>query len=606
MANVQAYELYEDNLGRKIKDFKLTDRQLYQGIPKLKRADIKNAYTKEQIAEYKKCKRDPVYFLETYVKIVHIDHGVVPFKLYDYQKELIYKFQANRFVAALQCRQSGKSTVVGGFILWFILFHPNKEVAILANKGSQSKEILSRVIEMMRYVPVFLKPGMREYNKTSLTFDNGSKAFSAASSSDAVRGRSLALCYIDEAAFIPNEIEFYESTYPVISSGKNSRIIMTTTPRGARGLFFKIFTDAMSQKNNYVTHKVIWSDVPGRDEAWKEETIANTSQRQFSQEQNCDFLGSSNTLVDGQYLQTIPVMDPIETINDNLNIYLDYNEVAEIETYKETLDDGAEIQRVKRTTHVEKYENGEVMQRRYVATVDCAEGVGGDSSVCTVFDVTDARNYEVAAVYKDNTISPMFFPSIIKNMCERYGNCPVLVELNSVGSQVAHILYQELEYEEIIMVCTKDGKQRVGGVNPNPGLKTSKVTKQIGCTNLKTIVENNRLTLNDADAVDELQNFIILENGSFEADDGCHDDVVATLFIFAWLVMDPWFKDWLDQDIRSDMLKVNNNMLEEDLLPFGFIEDGVNEYYDFGDLDPLGANEQTVAAMRHDAYIDIM
>lgn len=553
---------FRRNDGTIIQDFILAANQTYKSNPNAKRSFVEFEYTDEQLTEFKKCKFDVHYFINTYIKTVSIDSGIVPLILYDYQHELVDSFVKNRFNISLQCRQSGKTTTVAAFILWFGLFHSNKNIAVLANKASQAQGIISRITMMLEWLPNFLKPGMRALNKRKLSFDNGSDIFSAATSSASIRGDSVALLYIDEAAFIPNDIEFYESTYPVITSGKESRVIMSSTPKGARGLFYKLYTDSINKLNDYISTKVTWDHVPGRDENWKNETIRNTSEAQFLQEMECNFMGSQDTLIRSRILQELVYQLPVE----------DYEDLKIYEKPKENT--------------------------KYVLVVDPSEGVDRDFSAFTVFDI-EKIPYQVVAVYRNNSISPMILPTIIDNVAKTYNTALILCEINSIGHTVATTLYHDYEYENMVMVGSKNGRQVISeGSNIQPGIKTSTSVKAIGCSALKALIENRKLVVNDLDIISELGTFVA-KGKSFEADKDCHDDSVATLFLFSWLTNQDFFKEYSEKDIRTNILN-NDELLFESLVPFGIIpnmeEDSDPEY----DYDSDGSVWESVWSQSHD------
>lgn len=518
-------------------------KDCYLGNPLVKRAHVKQDLKPEQLIELVKCRNDPIYFAENYCRIISIDEGIVPFKLYKFQKRMIKQYYENRFALTVTARQMGKTTSVGTFILWFALFHTDKECAILANKGAQAQEVVSRIRMMYEYLPFFLQVGAVTYNKGSIEFDNRSKIISAATSASSIRGHSVALLYIDEAAFIENDLEFYTSTYPVVTSGKESRVIMTSTPKGKRGMFYKLYSDGKEGNNEYQVLTVKWDHHPNRDEAWKVSTVRNTSAQQFSQEFECSFLGSSGTLIDSDTLQTMIFLNPINE-DEHMFIYEEYNK-----------------------------------DRRYVLVADPGEGVGQDFSVATVFDVT-AIPYKVVAKYRNNYISPMMFPHTIMSIAMNYGACPVLVEANNAcGGQVAYGLYYDLEYENVVLT-TQDVKGQGATASPAkrsiPGVKTTTKVKSIGCSNLKAILENGTLEVPDFHAIEELGTFI-QKGKSFEADDDCHDDVVMTLVLFSWFVKQDFFRDYADSDIGAFLYEKQKLEIESEILPFGFIVNGQEE-----------------------------
>lgn len=532
----------------------------YMGREGLLAASVKNSerpYTIKQKLEWIKCAVDVVYFTRKYIKIISIDDGVIPFNLYDYQEELLYTYQQNRFVIGMQCRQSGKTQTTAAFITHFSIFNAAKTTAILANKASQAQEILERVQMSYEELPMFLQPGVKSYNKQSMTLDNKSKIFSAASSSSSIRGKSVSLLYIDEAAFINNDMTFYESTYPVIASGKNSRVIVTSTPNGTRGLFYKLWQESVSKTNEYVHKLVTWDMVPGRDEAWKRQTIANTSPEQFRQEHECHFRGSTNSLLSGNVLEQLVTTNPIRELND-----------GKISIYKEPIKAGTEITN----------EDGEVIEviesdHTYLAVVDCSEGVGGDYHGIKVIDIS-VEPYEVVCVYHDNKLSPLLLPELIYNMCKHYNNAWVLVENESTGGQVANDLYYDLEYENVIFTVPEKGQQTpTYDVSGRIGVKMSRAVKRIGCANLKTMLESGRIIINHMETVNELGDFVP-KGGSYAAADGAHDDLVMPLVMFGWISNTEFFKD-LSSDVRKAMIEqIRDNQREVDIEPFGIIDDG--------------------------------
>jgi hypothetical protein len=537
---------YKDGAGHPfpVDDIMLPYKDTYNGNILIKKAFVKSELSMEHIIEAAKCEQDPIYFIENYCRIVSLDDGIIPFKLFDYQKEMIKMYAENRFSLTLTARQMGKTAAMAAFILWFAIFHPTKTIAVLANKGEQAQEIMDRIRMAFEYLPFFLQHGVKVYNKRRIEFDNGSIIFSAATSASGIRGRSVDLCYIDEAAFIENDLTFYESTYPVITSGKESRVIMTTTPRGARGMFYMLWRDSMADRNFYTRLEVIWDAHPKRDERWKEETIANIGYSRFAQEFACKFQGSSGTLVPTEVLERMQWINAIKESEDE-----------SFKVYKE----------------FDPEEN-----RKYLAISDPAGGLGQDYSVCTVLDVTEYP-YKIAAKYRNNNISPLLFPHTILNICMTYGSCPVLVEANNdVGGQVTYILYYELEYENVIL--TSNSERAIGGLREGgkgnaalPGVKTTKKVKSIGCSNLKTLLENEYLIIEDQETIEELGTFIA-KGASYEADDECHDDTVMPLVLFSWFIKTELFNEYCGSNIGTDLYKRNVGIAMESILPFGYIQ----------------------------------
>jgi hypothetical protein len=517
----------------------------YLGNPNLKKANTPIEFTEEQIIEFLKCKEDPVYFARNYIKIVSLDHGLVPFKMYPFQEKLISRFHENRFNICKMPRQTGKSTTCVSYLLHYAVFNDNVNIAILANKASTARDLLQRLQLAYENLPKWMQQGILSWNKGSLELENGSKIIAASTSASAVRGGSYNIIFLDEFAFIPNHIadDFFASVYPTISSGQSTKVIIVSTPRGMNH-FYRMWHDAERGKNEYLPTDVHWSEVPGRDEKWKEQTIANTSEQQFKVEFECEFLGSVNTLINPSKLRNLIYDDPIKK-NAGLDIY---------ENPKE--------------------------DRNYLITVDVARGMGNDYSAFIIFDITDFP-YKAIGKYKNNEIKPMLFPSIINEVAKGYNNAWVLVEVNDIGDQVANILHFDLEYDNILM-CAMRGRagQLVGtgfsGKKSQLGVRTTATVKKLGCSNLKTLLEDDKLIINDYDIISELTTFTQKHN-SYEAEEGCNDDLAMCLVIFSWLVAQDYFKEMTNNDVRKRIYEEQKNQIEQDMSPFGFILDGLDD-----------------------------
>ena len=516
---------------------------VYLGNPLLKKANVQIDFTKEQIEEYLKCKEDPVYFTKNYVKIVSLDEGLVPFEMWDFQEELIRKFHLNRFNIAKLPRRTGKSTTVVSYLLHYILFNDNVNVGILANKASTSRDLLARLATAYENLPKWIQQGVVVWNKGNIELENGSKILAASTSASAVRGMSFNIIFLDEFAFVPNHIaeSFFASVYPTITSGTKTKVIIISTPQGMNH-YYKMWMDAVNGRNGYTYHEVHWSQVPGRDAAWKEQTIKNTSLRQFTQEFECEFLGSVDTLISAAKLKALVFEEPIAR-NKGLDVYENPKENAE-----------------------------------YLMTVDVSRGIGGDYSAFIVYDITTVP-YRIVAKYRNNEIKPMLFPSVINDVARGYNNAWVLCEVNDIGDQVASILNFDLEYPNVLM-CAMRGRagqivgQGFSGNKTQLGVKMSITVKKVGCANLKQIIEDDKLIFNDYDIINELTTFI-QKKQSFEADDGFHDDLVMCMVIFAWLVQQDYFKEMTDNDIRQRIYEEQKNQIEQDMAPFGFITTGL-------------------------------
>ena len=518
---------------------------VYLGNPNLKKANTPINFTQENILEFMKCKDDPVYFARKYIKIVSLDSGLVPFSLYDFQEKLIRNFHESRFNICKMPRQTGKSTTCVSYLLHYAVFNDNVNIAILANKASTARDLLGRLQLAYENLPKWMQQGIIAWNKGSLELENGSKISANSTSSSAVRGGSYNVIFLDEFAFIPNHIadDFFASVYPTISSGQSTKVIIVSTPRGMNH-FYRMWHDSERGKNEYVPTEVHWSEVPGRDEAWKEQTIANTSEQQFKVEFECEFLGSVNTLINPAKLKNLVYENPI-----NRNAGLDIHE-------------------------------NPIKNHQYLITVDVARGLGNDYSAFIVVDITNFP-YNIVAKYKNNEIKPMLFPSIIYDVAKGYNDAFLLVEVNDIGDQVASIIHYDLEYDNLLMASMRGRAGQVvgtgfSGKKTQLGVRTTAAVKKLGCSNLKTLLEDDKILVKDYEIISELTTFSQKHN-SFEAEEGCNDDLAMCLVIFAWLVAQDYFKEMTDNDIRKRLYEEQRNQIEQDIAPFGFIQDGLDE-----------------------------
>ena len=520
-------------------------QEIYLGNPNLKKANVEQEFSKKEIAEFLKCGQDPVYFIREYIKIVSLDEGIIPFTMYDFQEDMVQKFHDHRFNIAKLPRQSGKSTIVTAYLLWYVLFNDNVNVAILANKAATAREMLGRLQLSYENLPKWLQQGILGWNKGSLELENGSKILAASTSASAVRGMSFNIIFLDEFAFVPNHIaeQFFSSVYPTISSGKKTKVIIISTPHGMN-MFYKLWHDAERKANEYVPTEVHWSQVPGRDEVWKEQTIKNTSEGQFKVEFECEFLGSVDTLISASKLRIMPYEDPILQ-NRGLAIY---EQVVE--------------------------------DHNYILTVDVSRGIGGDYSAFCIMDTTTLP-YKMVGRYKNNEIKPIIFPNIIVDVAKNFNNAYILCEVNDIGGQVADIIQFDLEYENLLMAAMRGrAGQQLGqgfsGKKTQLGVKMSTAVKQVGCSNLKALIEDDKLIIKDYDTIAELTTFI-QKGQSFQAEDGCHDDLAMCLVMFAWMAMQEYFKEMHDNDVRARIYADQRDSIEQDMAPFGFINDGQEE-----------------------------
>lgn len=510
--------------------------QSYNGNLKLKKAGVKIPWTMEELDEIERCREDVVYFAAKYCKIVSLDRGLVNFEMYDYQKEIIQIMDDNRFSIFLLARQSGKSITVAAYLLHQAIFNPNWSIAVLANKGDQAREIIGRIKLMYEELPWFIQVGVITWNEGSIKLGNRTKIFSANTKGSSVRGKSINLMYLDEFAFVEDDVKFYTSVYPTVTSGTTTKVIITSTPNGMN-LFYKLWTDAKFKRNEFKCKQVFWHETPGRDESFKTQQLKNMTEKQWQQEYECQFHGSADTLISGRKLQSLTYTDPI---------------------YKE---DGLTI-----------YEHP-VEGHSYVATADTAEGVGKDFSVLSIFDVT-SMPYKHVATYRDNEILPIQFAEKVFKLSNKYNEAALVVEANSVGGITAEAVWGEWEYENMLTTRVKDSENAINTAGKSiPGIKTTTKTKAIGCAALKSLIEGDTLIVTDFETVSELSTFI-KDKKSYAAEKGKNDDIAMTLVLFSWFTIQPYFADMVDLNVKG---LIKKNLDEVNGFALGYLDDGTQE-----------------------------
>jgi hypothetical protein len=524
----------------------VTDKNSYLGNANLKAAGVKVEFTEEQVTEYLKCAQDPIYFIKNYIQIVSLDEGLVPFELYPYQENMVGTIHNNRFVIAKLPRQSGKSTTVIAYLLHYVLFNPQVSVAVLANKQATARELLHRLKLAYEYLPKWLQQGIVEWNKGNISLENGSKVLASSTSASAVRGGSFNMIFLDEFAYVPENVadEFFSSVYPTISSGKETKVLIISTPKGLN-MYYKLWRDAEEGNNSYVPIEVHWSEVPGRDDKWKKETIRNTSESQFRAEFECEFIGSQNTLISPHKLKCLAYRKPIKARDDGFKMYFE-----------------------PQTGHT------------YFMAVDVSRGKEIDYHAITVIDITEMP-YRIVATYRNNSLAPMLLPTVVNAVGKIYNEAYCMVEINDIGGQVSDILYNEFEYENLLVTSVRGRKGQTmdggfGSFQTQLGVKTSAMVKKVGCSLLKDLIEEDKLIVEDYDAIQELTAFVA-RKGSYEAETGHHDDLVMTMVIFAWCTSQNYFKELTDLDIRTKLYQDKMQQIEEDLAPFGFVDDGFTD-----------------------------
>ncbi len=539
----------------------------YLGNPKLKAPGVQIQWTLESATEYAKCQNDPIYFIKNYMKIINMDKGEMLFEMWPFQETMVNTFDDNRFTICKLCRQVGKSTTVCAYFLWLVLFKPTQALGILANKGDLARVLLAKITFAYEALPFWLQQGVVEWNKGSIKLENGSTIMATTTSSAAARGHSFTTILLDEFAFVHRNMQeaFYNSMYPTISSGKTTKLIIVSTPNGIGDVFYKIWQNAKNGQNNFKTLEINWWDVPGRDEAWKKETIANTSERQFRQEFGTEFLGSMDTLIDPVVIGAMKFGEPI------------YENDQGIKLYEKPLPD-----------------------TEYAIVCDVSRGAGIDYSAFVIVKIVGTE-YSLVGTYRDNEVSPLHYPSIIYNVAKAFNNAWVMVEINDNGQQIVDILFDEFEYENIVYTgkdkrgITQVGAGLVGGKMIQRGVRTTKQVKRLGCALLKNLVENHKLQISDIDTIGELSTFIQVKD-SYEAQEGCHDDMAMCLVLFAWMINQEFFKQHTSTNLRTAMYNRQQAQIEEGMSPFGIIDNGMANELKMG----YGENPDTVNEWNED------
>lgn len=437
------------------------------------------------------------------------------------------------------------TTTSAAYILWYALFNDLKTNAVLANKQSTAFEIMDRIKFGYEELPKFIQQGVKVYNRSSIVLENGSQIFGAATSKSAIRGRTInGVLMLDEFAFLmANQAEdFFTAVFPTLSASKESKLLISSTPCGFN-FFYKIWNEAEKGENGFFAVKALWFEHPERDQKWYEEQLAALGELKAAQEISCNFNGSSMTLLNGSSLSSLSYSNPIQLFKDKYQ--------------------GLKLYKLSEPN------------RHYVMTVDVSRGRHLDASTFLIIDVT-TQPYTIAASYSNNEVAPLMYAAILHTMAKQYNDAYILVEINDIGGQVAESLHYDFEYENMFWTKSGDvlGKK---GADPYPGIRTTKKTKRIGCANLKDMVEKQNFLINDFQLIQELSTFVQSTSGSYEADEGFHDDMVMCGVLFAWLASQVWFKDLTDQDMRQEMYANQLATIEEELTPFGFIANAAND-----------------------------
>ena len=506
--------------------------------------------TEDQVREFVKCSQDPVYFIERYVKIITLDKGFVNILLYPFQKQAINDINDNRRVILKAGRQLGKTTMVVGYILWYILFNEDKFVAILANKAPTAREILNRIKIAYESLPLWLQQGVKVWNKGDIELENNCRVMATSTASSAIRGYSISLLYLDEFAFVPTNIaeEFFTSVYPTISSGVTSKILISSTPNGMNH-FYRMWTEATEGQNGFMHIEANWRQVPGRDQRWADEQRRVLGEQKYLQEVECEFMGSSGTLISAAGLKSLAFVTPLHKSDNGISIY-----------------------------------QQPVAGRSYIMVADTSRGKGLDYSAIAVIDISSIP-YRLVATYKDNEISPLVYPGILKKLGDYYNGAYALVEINDNGQQVVDSLFDDYEYENILSTIDLKGKMSLTwgyGNKSNRGIRTTKSVKRLGCSIVKNLIESQQIIIQDFETISELSTFIA-KGTSFEAEDGSHDDLVMCLVLFSWCTNQSFFSELSDTNIKKRLHESQMRQIEEEMLPLpvsaeeqldGFVQDG--------------------------------
>ncbi len=516
----------------------------YLGNPHLKKVNMSLQLTEDEVREYVKCAEDPIYFIERYVKIITLDKGFVNISLYPFQKQAIEDINQNRRVILKAGRQLGKTTMIVGYILWYILFNQDKFVAILANKAPTAREILSRIKIAYEALPLWIQQGVKTWNKGDIELENNCRVMATSTASSAIRGFSISLLYLDEFAFVPSNIaeEFFTSVYPTISSGTSSKILISSTPNGMNH-FYKMWTEAVENQNGFLHIEANWRQVPGRDQKWADEQRAVLGEQKYFQEVECEFMGSSGTLISATGLKSLAFVTPLNKTESGISIY-----------------------------------HQPIPGKSYMLVADTSRGKGLDYSAFVVLDISEIP-YKVVATYKNNDISPLVYPSMIKKIGEYYNSAYALVEINDNGQQVVDSLFDDYEYENILSSVEMKSKMALTwgyGNKSNRGIRTTKSVKRLGCSVLKNLIESQQMIIQDFEIISELSTFVT--NGtSFEAASGSHDDLVMCLVLFSWCTSQNFFSELSDTNVKKKLHEQQMQQIEDEMLPLPIASIGGDE-----------------------------
>lgn len=496
-------------------------------------------YKTEELLELIKCFQDPIYFCNTYCKIVTLDKGLTSTHLFPYQETMIKAVATSNYVICKFPRQSGKTTATSMLCLWLALFNDDYNIGIVAQNEKTAIGILSRVKKAYDNLPEFLKMETINWSAKTVVFVNGSMISVSGTSAASARGGSYNFLYLDEFAFVPDHIqhEFYQSTIPTITAGNTGKILITSTPHGLNK-FYKIWKDSENGNNKFRRVAIEWFEVPGRDEKWRREQENLLGKDGFLQEYNCDFLGSTHTLISAKKLQEMSWGEPLQE-HDGLDIY--------------------------------KYPTA---GHQYIIVADVSQGINLDYSAFIVFDVTKWP-ITIAAKYQNNKINSIKYAQLLVSIAKNYNNAYCLVEVNNIGIEIADIMFTDFEYTNLFSCHNKNKDKKLELTlsdmigESRLGVITSQLVKRLGCNSLKNMIESDRLIIEDHDIIEQLSVFVQFKK-SYQAEAGKNDDLVVCLFLFAYLVDSDIYKQLSDKSFRKELLTAFNKTNDEQVGIFGF------------------------------------
>lgn len=502
----------------------------FNGIHNLRAANESVKLEMWQLQEIERCTKDPIYFIRHYVYINTKDEGTQLMKTYPFQDEAIRRFLKYRFNINRWSRQVGKSTIVRAFILWYAMFHEDQLIAMLANKLMLAKEQLQLLRESYLNLPFWLQPGVKLWNKMSIQFANGCRIIIAASSSDGIRGFSPNLLYLDEFAFLRPGMadEFMASVFPTISSGKKTRVIITSTPAGMNH-FYRMWEDAVDEATatahdlqaKYVRSTVLWNEVPGRDEQWGLDEKLRCGEERFRQEYECEFIGSAVTLIDYRTLQHLHPDKPMA----HPRIPDDY----QLRVYGRPLNP----------------QQMEMDESVYIAALDTGYGMRQDYHVLQILYARSSTKLEQVLTLSSNSVTVEDFCAVSFALLRKYHFPALTIEYNGGSGALAYqTMTAALQYPNMV---DYDSYFR--------GMYSTTTTKSQAVMLLKTYIQKNYLLIHDEKTINELMSFTRPTKNTWGASGGNHDDHVTSLYWAVYHAYSPYFQGKMEEISWDDVVR---------------------------------------------------